>query len=141
MKLLGQNWLDASVRTCPGVAVVCRGDTGSGAAPDAECRAAGPGRPVRRGHAGSLRRPGTQRGQLISPFAARAGLSTARLIYACLAAVTAAAALAWLAGTVAQNAGMWVLPPFAMVLALAQLAVWRPITGRISQDERDQHLG
>ena len=132
-------------------------------------------------------------------FAARAGLSTASLIYACLAGVTAAAALAWLApaalayvalgllgfflgpifpttmaitprlnqarlvptaigvmnaasvlgdaalpwlaGAVAQNAGMWVLPPFAIVLALAQLAVWRPITGRISQEERDQHLG
>ncbi len=114
---------------------------------------------------------------LISPFAARAGLSTASLIYACLAGVTAAATLAWLAsaavacvalgllgfflgpifpttmaitprltpgrlvptaigvmkaasvlgdaalpwlaGAVAQNAGMWVLLPFAIVLALA----------------------
>jgi hypothetical protein len=27
------------------------------------------------------------------------------------------AALPWLAGAVAQNAGMWVLPPFAIVLA------------------------
>lgn len=94
---------------------------------------------------------------------ALAGLSTASLIYARLAAVTAAATLAWLvpaavgvmnaasvlgdaalpwlAGAVAQNAGRWVLLPFAIALALAQLAVWRPITGRISQDERDQHLG
>lgn len=94
---------------------------------------------------------------------ALAGLSTASLIYACLAGVTAAATLAWLvpaaigvmnaasvlgdaalpwlAGAVAQNAGRWVLLPFAIALALAQLAVWRPITGRISQDERDQHLG
>ena len=32
---------------------------------------------------------------LISPFAARAGLSTASLIYACLAGVTGAATLAW----------------------------------------------
>jgi len=136
---------------------------------------------------------------LISPFAVRAGLGAASLIYACLAGATAAATLAWLApavvacvalgllgfflgpifpttmaitprltqarlvptaigvmnaasvlgdaavpwlaGAVAQNAGMWVLLPFAIVLALAQLAVWRPITGRISQDERDQHLG
>jgi MFS family permease len=86
---------------------------------------------------------------LISPLAARAGLSTASLIYACLAGVTAAAALAWLApaalawlaGTIAQNTGLWVLLPFAIVLALAQFAVWRPIAARISQDERDQHLG
>ena len=34
---------------------------------------------------------------LISPFAARAGLSTASLIYPCLAGVTAAATVAWLA--------------------------------------------
>ena len=62
---------------------------------------------------------------LISPFAARAGLSTASLIYACLAGVTAAATLAWLApaalpwlaGAVAQNAGMWMLLPFAIALA------------------------
>jgi fucose permease len=73
-------------------------------------------------------------------------LTQARLVPTAIGVMNAAsvlgdAALPWLAGTVAQNAGMWVLPPFAMVLALAQLAVWRPITGRISQDERDQHLG
>ena len=136
---------------------------------------------------------------LISPLAARAGLSTAGLLYACLAGVTAAATLAWLspallacvalgllgfflgpifpttvaiaprltqgrlvptaigvlnaasviggaalpwlAGTVAQNTGMWVLLPFAIALAMAQFAVWRPIASRLSADERDQHLG
>jgi fucose permease len=38
-------------------------------------------------------------------------------------------ALPWLAGTITQDAGMWVLLPFAVVLALAQFAVWRPIAG------------
>jgi fucose permease len=126
---------------------------------------------------------------LISPAAARAGLGTAGLMYACLAGVTAAATLAWLspaavacvalgllgfclgpvfpttmaiaprltparlvptaigvmnaasviggsglpwlAGTIAQNAGMRVLLPFALALAMAQFAVWRPIAGRL----------
>ncbi len=126
---------------------------------------------------------------LISPVAARAGATTAGMMCACLAGVTAAAALAWLspaapacvalgllgfflgpvfpttmaiaprltqarlvptaigvmnaasviggsalpwlAGTIAQNAGMQVLLPFAVALAMAQFAVWRPITGRL----------
>ena len=126
---------------------------------------------------------------LISPVAARAGATTAGMMCACLAGVTAAAALAWLspaapacvalgllgfflgpvfpttmaiaprltqarlvptaigvmnaasviggsalpwlAGTIAQDAGMRVLLPFAMALALAQFAVWRPIAGRL----------
>jgi len=126
---------------------------------------------------------------LISPVAARAGVTTARMLYACLAGVTATAtaawlsptpvacvalgllgfflgpifpttmaitpqltqarlvptaigvmngasvaggsALPWLAGTIAQGTGMWVLLPFALVLAFAQLAVWRPITSRL----------
>jgi len=126
---------------------------------------------------------------LISPVAARAGVTTGGMLYACLAGVTAAATLAWLsptpvacvalgllgfflgpvfpttmaitpqltqarlvptaigvmngasvaggsalpwlAGTIAQGTGMWVLLPFALVLAFAQLAVWRPITTRL----------
>jgi fucose permease len=126
---------------------------------------------------------------LISPLAARFGASTAAMIYACLAGVTAAATLAWLlpsapacvalgllgfflgpvfpttmaiaprltraalvpaaigvmnaasvvggsalpwlAGTIASGAGMRVLLPFAVALALAQFAVWRPIAGRL----------
>jgi fucose permease len=124
---------------------------------------------------------------LISPVAARVGATTVGLMYACLAGVTAAAALAWLlpsapacvalgllgcflgpvfpttmaiapsltparlvpaaigimnavsviggaalpwlAGAIAQDAGMRVLLPFA--LALAQFAVWRPIAVRL----------
>ena len=126
---------------------------------------------------------------LISPIAARAGVTTAGMMYACLAGVTAAATLAWLsptalacvalglvgfflgpvlptmmaiaprltrarlvptaigvmnaaaviggsalpwlAGTIAQNTGIGVLLPFALALALAQFAVWRPIVGRM----------
>ena len=126
---------------------------------------------------------------LISPVAARLGATTAGMMYACLAGITAAAALAWLlptapacvalgllgfflgpvfpttmaiaprltrarlvpagigvmnaasviggsalpwlAGTIAQNAGMTALLPFAVALALAQFAVWRPIAARL----------
>jgi fucose permease len=126
---------------------------------------------------------------LISPIAARIGASTARMMYACLIGVIAAAALAWLlptalacvalgllgfclgpifpttmaivprltrarlvptaigvmnaaaviggsvlpwlAGTIAQSAGMRVLLPFALALAMAQFVAWRPITGRL----------
>jgi fucose permease len=126
---------------------------------------------------------------LISPIATRAGVTTAGMMYACLAGVTAAATLAWLspavltcvalgllgfflgpvfpttmavtpgltdaslvptaigvmnaaavaggsalpwlAGTIAQSAGMRVLLPFTMALALVQVAVWRPIASRL----------
>jgi fucose permease len=126
---------------------------------------------------------------LISPVAARLGATTAAMMYACLAGITAAAALAWLlptapacaalgllgfflgpvfpttmaiaprltparlvpagigvmnaasviggsalpwlAGTLGQNAGMTALLPFAVTLALAQFAVWRPIAARL----------
>jgi hypothetical protein len=36
-----------------------------------------------------------------------------------------------LAGTIAQSAGMRMLLPFTIVLALAQFAVWRPIAARL----------
>jgi fucose permease len=41
------------------------------------------------------------------------------------------ATLPWLAGAIAQSSGMWVLLPFALALALAQFAAWRPIAGRL----------
>jgi fucose permease len=41
------------------------------------------------------------------------------------------AALPWLVGALAQASGMWVLLPFALALALAQFAAWRPIAGRL----------
>jgi fucose permease len=46
--------------------------------------------------------------------------------------VIGGSALPWLAGTLAQNAGMWVLLPFVLALAVAQFAVWRPIAGRLA---------
>jgi fucose permease len=128
---------------------------------------------------------------LISPIAARAGATTAAMIYACLAGISAAivaawaspavvacvafgllgfflgpvfpttmaivpqltrprlvptaigvmnagaviggSALPWLAGTLAQNSGMWVLMPFVLALSLAQFAVWRPIAARLDR--------
>jgi fucose permease len=127
---------------------------------------------------------------LISPVAARIGATTAGMMYACLAGVTTAAALAWLsptaalasaalvllgfflgpvfpttmaiaprltqdrlvptaigvmnaasvvggaalpwlAGAIAQDAGIRMLLPFAVTLALLQLALWRPLAARI----------
>lgn len=126
---------------------------------------------------------------LISPIATRAGVTTAGMMYACLAGVTAATTLAWLspaaltcvalgllgfflgpvfptamamtpgltdaslvptaigvmnaaavvggsalpwlAGTIAQSAGMRVFLPFILALALVQVAVWRPIASRL----------
>jgi fucose permease len=46
--------------------------------------------------------------------------------------VIGGSALPWLAGTLAQNAGMWVLLPFVLTLAMAQFAVWRPIAARLA---------
>jgi fucose permease len=129
---------------------------------------------------------------LISPIVARTGATTAAMIYACLAGISAAillawlspaavvacvafgllgfflgpvfpttmaivprltqprlvptaigvmnagsviggSALSWLAGTLAQNTGMWVLLPFVLALSAAQFAVWRPIAGRLAR--------
>jgi fucose permease len=47
------------------------------------------------------------------------------------ASVIGGAALPWLAGTITQNAGMRVLLPFAIALAIAQFVIWRPIAGRL----------
>jgi fucose permease len=47
------------------------------------------------------------------------------------ASVIGGAALPWLAGIITQNAGMQVLLPFAMALAIAQFAIWRPIASRL----------
>jgi fucose permease len=127
---------------------------------------------------------------LISPIATRAGATTVRMMYTCLAGVTAAATLAWLsptagvasvallllgfflgpifpttmgtvakitaarlaptaigvmnagslvggaalpwlAGTIAQSTGIWILLPFAMTLAALQFVVWWPLASQI----------
>jgi fucose permease len=62
---------------------------------------------------------------LISPFAVRIGLSTAGMMYACLAGITAAATLAWLApGAVLATAALVLLgfflgPVFPTTMAIA----------------------
>jgi len=65
-------------------------------------------------------------------------LTQARLVPTAIGVLNAASviggsALPWLAGAITQNAGMMVLLPFAIALALAQLAVWRPIAGRLDR--------
>jgi fucose permease len=61
---------------------------------------------------------------LISPLALRAGVSTAGMMYACLAGMTAAAALAWLSPTAAMASAALVLlgfflgPVFPTVMAI-----------------------
>jgi fucose permease len=47
------------------------------------------------------------------------------------ASVGGGSVLPWLAGAIAQSAGMAVLMPFALVLGLAQFGVWRPIARRL----------
>lgn len=63
-------------------------------------------------------------------------LTRARLVPTAIGVMNAAAViggsvLPWLAGTIAQSAGMRVLLPFALALAMAQFVAWRPITGRL----------
>jgi fucose permease len=45
--------------------------------------------------------------------------------------VVGGSALPWLAGAIAQGTGIWTLMPFAVTLALVQLALWRPMAQRI----------
>jgi fucose permease len=63
-------------------------------------------------------------------------LTQARLVPTAIGVLNAASvvggsALPWLAGTIAQDTGAWALLPFALALALAQFAVWRPIARRL----------
>jgi len=46
--------------------------------------------------------------------------------------VAGGAVFPWLAGTIIQLAGPWTLPPFALLLAAAQLALWRVLSRRIA---------
>jgi fucose permease len=38
----------------------------------------------------------------------------------------------WMAGALAQGTGVWTLLPFAAVLAVVQVALWRQVTTRIA---------
>ena len=46
--------------------------------------------------------------------------------------VVGGSALPWLAGTIAQTIGVWTLPPFVVLLALAQLVIWRLVVDRMT---------
>ncbi|WP_220501381.1 MFS transporter [Microbispora sp. H10670] len=46
--------------------------------------------------------------------------------------VVGGAVFPWLAGAIAQGVGVWTLPPFAVVLALALLLVWWLVAGRMT---------
>jgi len=63
-------------------------------------------------------------------------LAAARLVPTAIGVMNAGSvvggsALPWLAGVIAQSAGIWTLLPFTVTLALLQLAVWWPIAGRV----------
>jgi fucose permease len=63
-------------------------------------------------------------------------LTTARLVPTAIGVMNAGsvvggAALPWLAGAVIQGVGVWTLLPFALLIALLQAAVWRPIALRL----------
>jgi fucose permease len=63
-------------------------------------------------------------------------LTSARLVPTAIGVMNAGSvvggsALPWLAGAIAQGVGLWTLLPFAVTLALVQLAIWRPIARRI----------
>ncbi|MEE6259894.1 MFS transporter [Plantactinospora sonchi] len=62
-------------------------------------------------------------------------LTSARLVPTAIGvmngvSVIGGAALPWLAGVLAQHAGVWTLLPFVLVLALVQLLIWWPLTRR-----------
>ncbi|HEX6470852.1 MAG TPA: MFS transporter [Streptosporangiaceae bacterium] len=63
-------------------------------------------------------------------------LTSARLVPTAIGVMNAGSvvggsALPWLAGAIAQGAGAWTLPPFAMTLAVLQVALWWPITQQL----------
>ncbi|HEX6521176.1 MAG TPA: MFS transporter [Streptosporangiaceae bacterium] len=49
------------------------------------------------------------------------------------ASLVGGAALPWLAGTIAQNTGIWIILPFAVALAVLQFIVWRPLASRVTR--------
>jgi fucose permease len=57
------------------------------------------------------------------------------------ASVVGGSALPWLAGTITQSAGMRMLLPFTLALALLQFAVWKPIAERIRPLQRRSASG
>lgn len=50
--------------------------------------------------------------------------------------VLGGAGLPWLAGVLAQGVGLWTLLPYATVLAVAQLLLWRAVAARMRNPQR-----
>jgi fucose permease len=71
-------------------------------------------------------------------------LTTARLVPTAIGVMNAGSviggsALPWLAGAVAQRAGVWTLLPFTLALGVLQLAIWWPMARLMrSSDARSQ---
>jgi fucose permease len=51
------------------------------------------------------------------------------------------AGLPWVAGAIAQATGIWTLMPYTVVLAVIQIAVWRPLAARIRVAPADPGTG
>jgi fucose permease len=66
-----------------------------------------------------------------APRLAPPGLAPTAIGVMNAASVVGGAALPWLAGTIAQNTGIWTLLPFTLTLGLLQIVVWRPLARRI----------
>ncbi|MBV9380094.1 MAG: MFS transporter [Streptosporangiaceae bacterium] len=67
----------------------------------------------------------------IAPQLTRASLVPTAIGVMNAASVVGGAALPWLVGAIAQGAGMWVLLPFTVTLAVLQFATWWPLANRI----------
>lgn len=67
----------------------------------------------------------------VTPRLARRGLVPTAIGVMNSGSVIGGAALPWLAGVIAQGSGMWTLLPYAIVLALVQVALWRPLAARL----------
>lgn len=67
----------------------------------------------------------------IAPQLAPARLSSTAIGVMNAGSVVGGSLLPWVAGAIAQGTGMWTLLPYAAILAVLQLAVWRPLAGRM----------
>lgn len=70
-------------------------------------------------------------------------LTSARLVPTAIGVMNAGsvvggAALPWLAGATAQGIGVWTLPPFTLLLALAQIVIWWRMARRMREPGPDQ---
>lgn len=77
----------------------------------------------------------------VTPRLARPGLVPTAIGVMNSGSVIGGAALPWLAGVIAQGSGMWTLLPYAIVLALVQVAIWRPLTARFTDSQVRSEAG